>query len=216
MAIRVLIADDHPLMAEGIANTFEAVSDIDVKFIVSNGQEALNILAEELIDVVLLDIDMPVLNGIECAKQIVKLYPEIKIAILSMHQEASVIKHLTEIGVKSYMLKTIPSEELIEAVKLIYNGKHYFNDSISDALVNPEQNDKVVKIVNKSPLLDELTLREKEILRCITKGLTNIQIGEQLFISPRTVNTHKTNIMNKLEIRNVAGLVSFAFKNGLV
>lgn len=216
MAIRVLIADDHPLMAEGIANTFEGVEEIEVKAIVANGQEALDLISEDIFDVVLLDIDMPVLNGIDCAKEIIGRYSDVKVAMLSMHQEASLIKSLIAIGVKGYMLKTIPQDELIYAVKQIYQGKEYFNASITKALLNPEQHNKTVKILDKSPLLEELTARELEILELIAKGSTNTQIGEKLFISPRTVDTHRTNIMNKLEIRNVAGLVRFAFQNGLV
>ena len=216
MAIRLLIADDHPLMAEGIANTFEDIEDIEVKALVSNGQEALDLISGHLFDVVLLDIDMPVLNGIDCAKIIIKKYPEIKVAMLSMHQEASLIKSLIESGVKGYMLKTIPQDELIYAVRQIYKGSDYFNASITKALLNPEAHQKTVKILDKSPLLDELTSRELEILKLIAKGSTNTQIGEQLFISPRTVDTHRTNIMNKLETRNIAGLVRFAFQNGLI
>ena len=216
MAIRVLIADDHPLMAEGIANTFEGIDDIEVKAVVANGQEALDLILEDIFDVVLLDIDMPVLNGIDCAKEIIGKYSDVKVAMLSMHQEASLIKSLIAIGVKGYMLKTIPQDELIYAVKQIYQGKDYFNASITKALLNPEQNNKTVKVIDKSPLLEELTARELEILELIAKGSTNTQIGEKLFISPRTVDTHRTNIMNKLEIRNVAGLVRFAFQNGLV
>lgn len=216
MAIRLLIADDHPLMAEGIANTFEEQEDIDVKAVVANGQEALDLISENLFDVVLLDIDMPVLNGIECAKQIIRRYPDIKVAMLSMHQEASLIRSLIDIGVKGYMLKTIPKDELIYAVKQIFKGREYFNASITKALLHPEHDNKTVKILDKSPLLVELTSRELEILKLIAKGSTNTQIGEQLFISPRTVDTHRTNMMKKLEVKNVAGLVRFAFQNGLI
>lgn len=216
MAIRVLVADDHPLMAEGIANTFQSISDIEVKAIVSNGEEALQVISNQLIDVILLDIEMPKLNGIECAKTIISKYPEIKVAMLSMHQEASVIKHLIEIGVNGYMLKTIPSEELIFAVRSIYSGKDYFNASITKALLNPDQHNKTVKVIDNSPLIETLTNREIEVLKLISKGLTNTMIGEKIFISPRTVDTHRTNIMKKLNVNNVAGLVRFAFQNGLV
>ena len=216
MAIRLLIADDHPLMAEGIAKTFEGFEDIEVKAIVSNGREALDLISEELFDIVLLDIEMPILNGIDCAKEIIANYPEIKVAMLSMHQEASIIKNLIEMGVKGYLLKTIPQDELILAVRRIYQGREFFNASITKALLNPESKHKTVKIFDKSPLLGELTAREREILELIAKGSTNAEIGDKLFISTRTVDTHRNNIMKKLNIRNVAGLVRFAFQNGLI
>lgn len=213
MPIRILIADDHPLIAEGIQNTFIDNDDFKVVQMVTNGKEALEVVSEKIIDVVLLDINMPVMDGIECAKQIIQKFPEVKIAMLSMHQEASIIKNLIDIGVHGYMLKTIPSDELQTAIKTIYKGNNYFNADVTKALLS--NNTSSISYQQKSPLFDELTNREKEIIKLIAQGNTNIQIGEELFISPRTVDTHRTNIMKKLNIHNVASLIRFAFKNGL-
>jgi len=215
MSIKLLIADDHPLMAQGIANTFNTTEAIVVKKIVHDGEAVIHALESAIFDVVLLDIEMPKRNGIECAKIIVKKFPEVKIAMLSMHQESSVIKHLMEIGVQGYMLKTIPSDELIFAIKTIHAGKEYFNASITKALLNPDTKTSSINLVEKSPVLNELTTREIEIIKLISKGLTNVQIGEKIFISPRTVDTHRTNMMKKIGVNNVAGLVRFAFQNGL-
>ncbi len=135
--------------------------------------------------------------------------------MLSMYQEASIIKSLIEIGVKGYMLKTIPSDELLLAIKNIYDGKDYFNADVTKALVSDDKPNSFHQYPKKSPLLQELTNREKEIIKYISQGLTNVQVGEKLFISPRTVDTHRTNIMKKLEIHNVASLIRFAFQNGL-
>lgn len=215
MPIKILIADDHPLIAEGIKNTFENLKDYQVVTIAKNGKEALEFISKHLVDIALLDIDMPIMDGIECAKKIISDFDEVKVAMLSMHQESSIIKNLIEIGVKGYMLKTIPSEELLQAIKNIYNGKEYFSSDVTKALLT-EDSSGFHKYKKTSPLVEDLTTREKEIIKYISQGFTNIQIGEKLFISPRTVDTHRTNIMRKIDVHNVASLIRFAFQNGLI
>lgn len=215
MSIKVLIVDDHPLIAEGIKNALERYKEIEVRDTVYNGQEALNFLEKSIIDIVLLDINMPVMDGIECAKKILKEYPTVKIAMLSMHQEMSIIKELINIGVKGYMLKTIPAEELQVAVNNIYEGKEYFNSEITKALITGKT-ENYIPYIKTSKLVDELTEREKEIIKLLAEGMTNKQIGETLFISPRTVDSHRTNLMKKLGLHNVASLIRFAFKNGVI
>lgn len=215
MPIKILIADDHPLIAEGIKNTFENLKDYQVVTIAKNGKEALEFISKHLVDIALLDIDMPIMDGIECAKKIISDFDEVKVAMLSMHQESSIIKNLIEIGVKGYMLKTIPSEELLQAIKNIYNGKEYFSSDVTKALLT-EDSSSFHKYKKTSPLVEDLTTREKEIIKYISQGFTNIQIGEKLFISPRTVDTHRTNIMRKIDVHNVASLIRFAFQNGLI
>lgn len=119
-------------------------------------------------------------------------------------------------GVKGYMLKTIPSDELLMAVKKIYEGKEYFNADVTKALLTDEKSTVLHTYKKKSPLLETLTNREIEIIKHISQGNTNTQIAELLFISPRTVDTHRTNIMRKLDVNNVASLIRFAFQNGLI
>ncbi|MGJ8745935.1 response regulator transcription factor [Polaribacter sp.] len=215
MPIKILIADDHPLIAEGIKNTFENLDDFKVVAIVNNGEEAITFIEKHLVDVALLDINMPVLDGIECAKEILKNHKHVKVAMLSMYQEPSIIKNLITIGVKGYMLKTIPSDELLLAIDKIHNGKEYFNADVTKALISDDKPNSFHQYSKKSPLLKELTARELEIIKYISQGLTNGQVGEKLFISPRTVDSHRTNIMRKLDIHNVASLIRFAFQNGL-
>ena len=135
MSIKILIADDHPLIAEGIKNTFDNQPDFLVVGVVNNGKEAIKFIQQKVVDIALLDINMPEMNGIECAKIITSDYEDVKVAMLSMYQEASIIKSLIEIGVKGYMLKTIPTEELLLAVKNIYNGKEYFTSDVTKALI---------------------------------------------------------------------------------
>ena len=211
--IRILIADDHPLMAEGIKNTFSDAEDISVVTVVANGKEVLDFVKDIIVDVVLLDIDMPIMNGIDCAKELLVKHPGIHIAMLSMHQEKSLIASLIEAGVKGYMLKTVPKPELIQAVRTIYGGGNYFNAEVAMALMAKE-NESKEKVHNTTESI--LSERELEIVIHLVDGLTNTQIGDTLHISPRTVDTHRTNIMKKIQVNNVAGLIRYAFQNGLV
>lgn len=209
--IRILIADDHPLMAEGIKNTFSKSEDIHVSVVVTNGKEVLDYVKDIHVDVVLLDIDMPIMNGIDCAKELIKSFPSIHVAILSMHQEKSIISNLIEYGVKGYMLKTIPKNELIQAVKTIYSGGSYFNTDVTKALLR-----KSTEQIASNTSVQILSDREVEIVKLLVDGLTNNQIGDKLHISPRTVDTHRTNIMKKIQVKNVAGIIRYAFQNKLV
>jgi len=216
MTIKILIADDHPLIAEGIKNTFANHSEYEVVCVANNGKEVLDFVKSNSVDIALLDINMPEMDGIQCAKILIKDFPTIKVAILSMHQEASLIRELIEVGVKGYMLKTTPSDELLIAVKSIYKGKEYFTSDVTKAILKNENTSSVfTPLSQKSELVDLLTSRELEIIKYVTQGMTNSQIGEELYISPRTVDTHRTNIMKKIDVKNVASLIRFAFQNGL-
>ncbi len=215
MPINLLIADDHPLIVEGLKNIFENEQDFHIVATASNGLEALEIIKKNKIDIALLDINMPKMDGIACAKEISSNHKNVKVAVLSMYQEPSITAQLMRIGVKAYVLKTISSEELIMALNLIYNGKEYFNIDVTKNLISNSNSSGFQTSTNNSPLLHSLSAREKEILICIAKGLSNVQIGEKLFISSRTVDTHRTNIMKKLDLHNIASLIRFAFQNGL-
>ncbi|MFK8037641.1 MAG: response regulator [Crocinitomicaceae bacterium] len=206
--IRVLLADDHQIITEGITNLLENVPNISIVSTCRNGQEVLECVANLQVDLILLDIDMPIMNGFDCAKQLQIKYPDIKIIMLTMHEEKSLIKSFMEMGVKGYFLKTVDKEELIFGLKKIANGDDYFTSDVTKVLLNTEE--------AKSTIPDDLSKREIEIIKLIASGMTNKEIAKELFISPKTVDTHRTNIMRKLEIHNVAGLVRFAFKHQLV
>ncbi len=214
--IQVLLADDHALITDGISNLLLENETISIIGICRNGKEVIDYLVKRsfnLPDVLLLDIDMPVMNGIECAKEVLTRFPEVHIGMLTMHAERSLITEFMEMGVKGYLLKTIDKDELIKAVSDIASGKDYFTSDVTRALLKPVKK-KIPLEVN--PLLKELSSREREIIVLIVDGFSNKEIGEQLFISHRTVDTHRTNIMKKLKVKNVAGVVRFAFQNGLV
>lgn len=215
MAIKILIADDHPLIADGIKTNIQKEKNFEVVAIVNNGKEALNFINKHQVDILLLDIDMPVMSGIDCASILIEQKSPVKIIMLSMHQDSFTIKKLIDLGVQSYLLKTLPSKELLYALQKVFDGENYFNADVTKAVLDnkPSQTYTTTKVV--SPLVEELTKREKEILVEICKGLNNTEIGEKLFISPKTVDVHRTNMMRKLEVHNVVSLVRFALRNGL-
>lgn len=210
---KILIADDHKIIADGIKSMLSDVSDIEVVATVYNGLQVLEILDITSVDLILLDIDMPEMNGIDCAKEVLKRYPDTKISILTMHYERSLIKSFIEMGVQGYMLKTIPKEEFIQAINSILNGSEYFNADITRALLKDEKTNRSTSGLH--PVLSLLSTREIEIIKLIAAGMTNSQIGEKLFISPRTADVHRTNIMKKIDVHNAAGLIRFAFQNNL-
>jgi two-component system response regulator NreC len=215
MAIKVVIADDHPLIADGIKTNIEKENNFKVVAVVSNGKEALDYINHNAVDILLLDIDMPVLSGIDCASILIEQQSPVKIVMLSMHQDAYTIKKLVDLGVQSYLLKTLPSKELIYALQKVYDGENYFNADVTKAILDNKPSQSFASPALVSPLVDELTKREKQILVEICKGLNNTEIGEKLFISPKTVDVHRTNIMRKLDVHNVVSLVRFALRNGL-
>ncbi len=211
--INILLADDHQLILDGITNLLQDEPDIQVVASCNNGVEVLSLLPDLTVDLLILDLDMPQMNGLQCAEEVQKKFPKVNIAILTMHEEKALIQKFIEFGVKGYFLKTIPKEELIHAIKTIANGGDYFPSDVTKALL---QKSIIVPDVLQSPLLAELTEREIEIIRLVSQGLSTKEIGDQLFISPRTADTHRTNIMRKLDLHNVAEIVRFAFQNKLV
>ena len=210
--IRILLADDHTIITDGITDLFSNEEDLHIVKVCHNGQEVLDSILEVAPDIVLLDIDMPVMNGFECAEAILQSHPDIKIAMLTMHEEKALIKRFIEMGVKGYFLKTIGKVELTRAIRRIAQGEEYFPSSVTKALLSEKP---ATSNIEYSPLIQTLSEREKEIIQWVAKGMSNKEIAKQLFISPRTVDTHRSNIMRKLDVHNVAGIIRFAFQNGL-
>jgi len=208
--IRIIIVDDHQLIVDGMKALLAGEDDLQVVGEASNGKEALKLLELVETDLALLDIDMPVMNGIDTAKQLRKLYPDLSIIILSMHAEQGLVKNLVEIGADGYLLKNSSRDEVMEAILKVTKGEKYFSTEVTMSLLNKSAGSR-----NQTESI-RLTERESEILTLIAEGFTNKEIGDQLFISHRTVDTHRTNLMKKLEVNNLAGLISYALKNGYV
>ena len=208
--IKVLLTDDHQIIIDGLKSLLKNSDEIVVAAEANNGREALRILELLSIDVVLMDIDMPVLNGIETLKEIRKQFRNVKVIILSMHNEAGMIKSLMDIGANGYLLKSCSQDELIGAIKKVSTGQNYFSTDVTLALLNTS------KTSTSEQRNELLTDRETEILKLIAAGFSNKEIGDQLFISHRTVDTHRTNLMKKLDVNNIAGLISYAIRNGII
>jgi DNA-binding NarL/FixJ family response regulator len=209
-----LIIDDHQLVLDGLAAIVKNIETIDLVGTASNGKEGLTLIDALKPNVVLSDIDMPTMNGIQLTEIVKKQYPAIKLMILTMHSEKSLIHKLIELGADGYLLKNADQSELVEGILKMTNGQKYF--PLMDT--GPIAKTSALPFTKESEtvILSRLTAREVEVLRVIAEGFSNKEIGDQLFISHRTVDTHRTNLMKKLEVHNIAGLVKFAIKNGLV
>ncbi len=211
--IRVLVADDHKVFREGIQALLEKVVDIEVVDEVSNGNEAIEKVSKGGIDVVLMDIDMGDTNGIDTTIKIKEQFPEVNVLVLSMHGEHSYVIRMLDAGAIGYMLKNAGKDEMVTAIRSVAKGDSYFSKDVSSILV--EHLHKPTSIKKKKDDLP-LTDREIEVLKLIALEYSNPEIAEKLFISIRTVDTHRRNLLEKLGAKNTAGLVKYAVKNKLI
>lgn len=209
--IKLIIADDHTMFLQGIISLIEHESSIKIVGKAVNGIEVLNILKIQNADMVLLDISMPEMDGIELSKILKKEYPFLKIIIVSTHSNAKIISRLIRIGVNGYLLKNAEKAELLDAIYTVADGKKYFSKDVEDQYLS--NNQKIEKQISN---LTELSSREKEILVLIAHEYNTAEIAEKTFISLNTVNTHRRNLLSKLNAKNTAGLVKYAVENGLV
>ncbi len=211
--IEIMIADDHRVFREGIVSILENAGEIRVIAQAQDGKDVMEKLKQLKPELILMDISMGGAGGIETTRLVRQQYPEIKILVLSMHSESSYIVKMLEAGASGYLLKDAGSGELINAIKAVAEGHTYFSSQVSATLV-----DQLVKGKKPADRKDgiPLTKREVEVLRLIAEEYSNSEIAEKLFISPRTVDTHRRNLLEKLEVKNTAGLVKYAIKHGLV
>lgn len=211
--LRVLVTDDHTLFRKGtmmLVNNFDEVSEVNDA---SNGKEALDELSKNTYDILLLDLDMPVLDGWETSKKVISQFPHVKIIMISMHESLQTISDLIEIGVHSYLLKSAEPEEVHKAIISVINNDFYYNQLVSQALHKKIQKDGIEK--KSIPSKADISARETEVLQLICQELTMKEIGEKLFISEQTIHTHRKNLMKKTKAKNAVGLVKFAFQNGI-
>ncbi len=211
--IKVAIADDHSMIIDGIGNIINNEPDMNVLIKAYNGQELLDLLEDKEIEVVILDINMPVLDGVETAKIITEKYPAIKIIILSMHSTYDMVSKLLEIGVSGYLTKNQASLSLIHSIRAVYNGSKVYSEAVADCIVSNLQKPYVELSI---PSDTDLTKRELEVLKCIAKEMTSPEIASNLRISESTVNAHRRNLISKLGVRSSMGLVRYAFENNIV
>ncbi len=210
--IRVLLVDDHPLVIDGIQARLEDEGGIEVVGRASNGQEAIEAAHNLKPDVVLMDISMPVMNGLEATKVLQQQMPETRVLILSMHDNREYMVQLIQSGAKGYILKDVSAAEMVSAVETVYRGGTYFSSSASQTLFSQFDQPHMAEPASASVL----TPRESMVLKLLAEGSNNKEIAKALGISVRTVETHRQNIKSKLNIQTAAGLTRYAIENDLV
>lgn len=214
--IRVLVADDHTIVRRGLVSLLALGEGIDVVGEAADGRTAVDRALELEPDVVLMDVSMPALSGLEAASRIKKKSPKIKVLILSAHDNEEYVLQVVRSGANGYLLKNTSAEDLYAAIRSVHRGHAYFSPSVSkiiaDELLRGGRGDEP----EVEEVTTRLTAREREIVQLIAEGRTHQQIGEALHISSRTVDTHCNNIMKKLDIHDSAALVAYAIKNGIV
>ena len=203
----IVLADDHAMFREGIRRIIERIEDVVVSGEVNDGFELLARLKSSCPDLVILDISMPNLRGLEAIREIKKLYPQVKVLVLTMHRTKEFIHRALADGADGFLLKEDPSSELIRAVQTVKKGEKYLSPLISDALVS---------LTLAEAETDLLTRREREVLKLLAEGKKAQEIGEMLFISVNTVRRYRANIMEKLKINNLADLVKYAISQNYI
>lgn len=212
--IRVLLADDHSVVRQGLRVWLERSGTVKVVGEAGDGREAVTLAEELQPDVAVLDIAMPLLNGIEATAQITKRSPNTKIIILSMHADESYILRALAAGAKGYLLKESTESDVLPAVRSVQEGKPYFSASIAQVLL--EDYMRMMKQNNLQDSFDLLTEREKEVLQLLAHGKSNKEVAQLLNLSPHTIDSHRTNLMQKLELHNTAEIVLYAVRKGII
>jgi two-component system response regulator NreC len=212
--IRVLIVDDHTILRAGLRMLLNAHPDIEVVGEASDGKAAIGATQRLLPDVVLMDIAMPECNGIEATRQIKRLLPETRVLVLTMHENEEYLFQVLRAGASGYILKEAADTELITAIRVVHSGRFYLSPSAQSIMVGDYL--QRVRAGEERDSYSALTEREREILKLVAEGHTNNQIAELLTISPKTVDTHRTHIMDKLNLHSRAELVKYAIRRGLL
>ena len=208
---RIFIVDDHEIFRNGLKMVLGKLKYLEIVGEASNGKDFIDKMPETQPDIVLLDIEMPVMNGIEAAQKALEINPDLKIIVLTMFNEDEYIQNMIDTGVRGFLMKNINKEILDKAIQTIINGGNYYSEELFKFFTKQIGKEK------KSDTIElDLTRREKEILQLICEGLSNKEIADVLFISERTVVGHKTNLLAKADCKNSMSLMSFAIKNKLV
>lgn len=211
LMINVLIADDHRMFIDGLKAMLSDIPGIKVVGEAMNGKEALAYCENSAVDIVIMDINMPEMDGVEATKQLLKNHKKLKVLGLSMHNDRHFISDMLKTGAQGYILKNTGKDDLVEAIHTLHSGGTYLGEEVSHTLLN-----SFMKRPSKMQVTEKLSEREMEVLDCIANGLTTQEIGEKLFISKNTVETHRKNLLYKLRAKNTAELVNNAYKRRLI
>jgi len=214
MSITILLADDHKLVRDGLRAILEGQADLAVIGAAADGREAVRQASQRCPDVVVMDLTMPQLNGIEAGHQIHEICPDTQVIILSMHANPEFVLRALQAGARGYILKETAGVEVVDAIRTVHAGQRYLSPKISDILLN-DYIDLRAAADTQDPLT-RLSAREREVLQFLVEGKTNEQIADLLALSPNTVHTYRGRIMQKLAIDNLPDLVKFALRYGLI
>jgi len=210
MPIRVLIADDHSVVAEGLRHLVEAERDIEVVACVADGREAVQQARDTQPDVVLMDLSMPELNGADATRAILERDPKCRVIVLSMYSQREYVRRALKAGAAGYVVKRSAAKEVVEAIRAVHAGQRYLSPRVADVVLEDYSDEK------QDDPLTRLSAREREVLQLLAEGRTGAQIAERLSLSQKTVETYRARLVEKLGIRDLAGLVRFAIQKGLV
>lgn len=213
--ISIALVDDHRIVIDGLTSILGKEANINIIGECESGDAALKLLRQRKPDVMLVDLHMPGMSGIELTRKITTKYPDISVLMLTMNDEGTLINQAVEAGASGYVLKNSSSDELVEAVNTVARGQKYLSSKAQEVVMNSIFKHQA-SIKDVEPGAVRLTRRETEILSLIAKEYSNEQIAEELFISERTVETHRKNIFTKTKTKTVVGLIKYAFQNGLI
>ncbi|HXX46699.1 MAG TPA: response regulator transcription factor [Myxococcota bacterium] len=211
MAVSVMLADDHAVVRDGLRALLEGGNDLQVVGVAGNGREAVAEALRLRPDIVIMDIAMPELDGVEATRRIVERCPDTRVLILSMYLSAEHIYRALQAGAQGYVLKESAGEEVVDAIRALRAGKRYLSHRITETVID----DYLREGTNVSPL-DSLSLRERDVLQLVVEGRTNAAIAQALSLSPKTVETYRARIMKKLKVRDTVELVKFSMRHGLI
>jgi DNA-binding NarL/FixJ family response regulator len=212
--VRIVIAEDHTILREGLKSLLSSNPDFEIIGEAEDGREAIRCVEKFKPDLILMDLSMPRINGLDAIKEIKKRFSETKILVLTVHKTEEYILATLKSGADGYILKDSTHAELVLAVKNVLSGKHYISPGISEKVIEGYLEGK--KTLKRKSSWETLTQREREILKLIAEGYKNKEIGDYLCISPKTVEKHRANLMEKLDLHNVQALTTFAIEKGLV
>lgn len=214
--IKIALVDDEELFRKGILFLLQREENIDIVFEASNGQDLIEFMLNTQIlpDIIMMDLKMPLLNGVEATKIINRDFPNSKVIALTSYNTRSFIANMIEVGAASYLIKSASPQEMIDTINEVAKKGFYYNENVLQVI----QDDVLLKGKNTRSIFDEdfLTNREKEVLQCICNQLSTLEIAEKLFLSVRTVEGHRNNLVVKTQVKNVAGLVVFAIQNKII
>ena len=212
--IKIAIADDYKIYRDGLKVGLSADENMEIIAEADNGEDLMKLLETNSPDVIIMDLKMPIMDGMEATKQVRKKYPSIKVLVVTMYEDDKFIIHLMENGANGYLLKNAEPDEIIKSIYTVHENGYYFNDVVNKALLK-----KLVLKNNLKPSFNQnidLTEREQEVLKLICEEKTAAEIGKDIFLSPRSVEGIRQRLIEKIGVRNTAGLVMFAVKNGIV